>query len=551
MHYELRPYQDYALIAIKNWIKYKPDSNGYVKAPGGSGKSVLIAKTAEFCFDAGKKIIILARNEKLLTQNRDKFAQQYQGHIGIYCAGIGEKILDRPITIASIQSIHSMGEAFKGDNVILLIDEVQNLHPDDESETQYWKFIKAIGNPQIIGYTATDFRTASGSLNFGEKICDIPIQALIDGGWLIPPTNKVTGNINQQLNEVQIVRGEYNGQQLEDIYTEPELLAKSIEALQKYAADKYSVVIFTQSRKHGKILQQAMDDNGLLDSVYVDGDTDKGTLGETLDRFERREFKYLINVALLIEGWDCPSIDAIAIFTSTTSRGKFEQIIYRGTRPAPHLGKKSFTVIDLGGNFQRHGALGSPHREKSKREAVKEIGRICPQCEEWYAGANITECKGCGYIFPPSEASKVSHNHNADTTSKTIYTGEIETYDVTGVSYREHKSKKGNISIKVQYVCPTAKYSSISEWLSVHHESDFVRGKAHQFFKQRGYDIFGDTKNYSLDDLIFHAQKLKVPSRITVNHGEKFPRIIAYEWEKIEEKKQNLDEVLDEDFVPF
>jgi len=550
---EDRPYQDYALTAIKNWIKYKPDSNGYVKAPGGSGKSVLIAKTAEFCFDAGKRIIILARNEKLLTQNRDKFSPEYWQHIGIYCAGIGEKILHRPITIASIQSIYSMGEALNGGNLILLIDEVQNLHPDDESDTQYWKFIKAIGEPQIIGFTATDWRTASGSLNFGDKICEIPIQALIDGGWLIPPAPpKTPGDID--LSDVQIVRGEYNGQQLEDIYLEPELLAKSIEALQKYAKDRHSVVIFTQSRKHGKVLQQAMLDNGFSNVVYVDGETPKDELSLTLDSFARREFKYLINVALLIEGWDCPPIDCIAIFTSTVSRGKFEQIVYRGTRPAPHLNKTSFTVIDLGGNFRRHGALGSPYKEKSKKEAKREIGRICPVCESWFPGANIRECSDCGYVFPEPENSKVDHNHNPDTESKTIYTGETEIYTVTGVSYHEHVSrKKGTTSLRVDYHCPGAnKYGAISEWLSPHNTSEYARGKAHSFFKERGWDAFGGIWNYDMQTLLYHAGNLKKPSQIVVDHSEKFPKIIKYIWDEMKmEPQKTMDEILDGDFIPY
>lgn len=551
MTFTLRPYQSYAVDATKNWIKYKPTTNGYVKAPGGAGKSVLIAKTAEYCFDAGKRVIILARNEKLLTQNRAKFAMPYQEHIGIYCAGIGEKVLHKPITIASIQSINQ--QTIPCD--ILLIDEVQNLHPDDESYTQYWKFIKAIGEPQIIGYTATDWRTGSGKLSFGEKICDIPIQALIDGGWLIPPTNKVTGNIN--LSDVQIIRGEYNGQQLEDIYLDTTLLAKSIEALQKYAADKHSVVIFAQSRKHAKTLQQAMFDNGLQDSVYVDGDTDKGELATILNNFEARQFKYLINVALLIEGWDCPSIDCIAIFASTTSRGKFEQIIYRGTRPAPHLGKTSFTVIDLGGNFQRHGALGSPYREPSKREVKQEIGRICPVCEEWYPGANITQCVGCGFIFPEPEGAKVNHNYNPDTKSKTIYTGEIETYDVNGVAYKEHKSRKtGSISLRIDYYVDGTKYGSISKYLQPHHDKEFVRGKAWQFFKDGGHQLASPIETYSMDDLLWHCQYLKVPNQIVVDYSKPFPEIVklAYAESRSSDSASNSEMaagLLGDDIIPF
>src|ERR1700689_3696531 len=136
--FPLRDYQDYAVSCIINHIKYKPDSHGYIKACGGAGKSIMIAAIAEYCYDAGKRIVILQRNEKLLTQNRDKFALQYRDHIGIYCSGLREKDLTRPITIASIQSIYAQGAEAKP--AICLIDEVQNLHPDDEGDTQYWQF---------------------------------------------------------------------------------------------------------------------------------------------------------------------------------------------------------------------------------------------------------------------------------------------------------------------------------------------------------------------------------------------------------------------------
>jgi DNA repair protein RadD len=355
---------------------------------------------------------------------------------------------------------------------------------------------------------------------------------------------------------VYVIRGEYNNQQLEDVYIEPELLGRSLEALRKYAHDRHSVVIFAQSRNHGKILQQAMLDND-MDAVFVDGETPKHELAQILNSFERREFKHLINVALLVEGWDCPSVDCVAIFAATMSKGKFEQIIYRGTRLAPHLDKRDFMVIDLGGNFERHGALGSPLRDKGGKEGKKPVGRICPSCET-FCELKATQCPDCGYEFPPAELRTISHNSYVDSESATVYEKQpLTTYDVRGVLYKEHKSKKGNVTLRVDYYCDT-KYGKISEYLSPYSSSEWARNNAWKFFKDRGKDIFGGIENYKMDDLLFYAETLKKPMQIIVDHNEQFPRVKDYifdgtDRESNTESPSALDarDLLDDDTIPF
>ena len=129
----------------------------------------MIGKLAEEATRLGKRVVILARSEKLLRQNRDKINHS---SVGIYCAGIGEKDLDKDITIASIQSI--AGQTIKAD--LLIVDECDEIHPDSDSETQYWNFIRACGNPQIVGFTATPFRASSGKIQWGKEIFNVPLK---------------------------------------------------------------------------------------------------------------------------------------------------------------------------------------------------------------------------------------------------------------------------------------------------------------------------------------------------------------------------------------
>ncbi len=299
MSFELRDYQQSAVGAALNWVKYRTASNGYVTAPGGSGKSVMIAKLAEAAFDLGKRVIILARSEKLLRQNRAKFSEGYP--IGVYCAGLGEKDASQPITVGSIQSMVSCPDA-RAD--LIICDEAHNIHQDSESETQYWNFFRSLGNPQIIGFTATAFRTASGKLQWGEEIINIPIKPLIEAGHLVEPVNKVTNT--PDLSGVDIRLGEYVESQVEELFLHPKLLAESVRKIKEYSSHANSVLIFTQSRKHSEILRAAMHDNGMT-AITVDGTLPKSELAVILDDFERLRFKYLINCNLLSEGYDAPS----------------------------------------------------------------------------------------------------------------------------------------------------------------------------------------------------------------------------------------------------
>ena len=533
-----RDYQVSAIEAALNWIKYKPDECGFITAAGGSGKSVMIAKVAEAACDMGKRVIILARNEKLLRQNREKIDPRYA--VGMYCAGLNEWDATQPITIASIQSIAKL--TLSPD--LILVDECHNISPDSDDETQYWDFFRRCSNPQIIGFTATPFRTGSGKLQWGKEIISIPIKPLIDGGYIVPPVNKCSHP--PDLSNVTIRMGEYAEGELEAIFLQPEALTAAVTKIKQYSHDRNSVLIFCQSLKHSAVLADVMALNDMT-AVIVDGGTPKAYLSTILDSFEAREFKYLINCNLLTEGYDSPQVDMIAILRSTISKGLFEQMVYRGTRL--YDGKTDFLLLDMGGNLSTHGALGSPYRERGKKEQKKSEGRICPSCET-FAPPMSKQCPDCGYEFPEAEASKVNHGTEADTRSATVYSGEIEVYDVHGVMYREHKSKAGNTTLRIDYQCAGTKYGSVSEWLSPYHDNEWARGKVEKMFRERGHVLGSPVNTYSMEDLIWHCQQMKVPTRITVSYTEKFPRITKYEFGE-PEPEMSMDDILGGDSIAF
>lgn len=528
--FPLRDYQEAAVQAVANFVKYR-SGHGYVTAPGGSGKSVMIAACADWAALQGLRVVILARNEKLLTQNRAKLANPTIA--GIYCAGLGERNLDCPITIASIQSI--AGVTLPGKFDLALVDECDEINSVEEG--QYWKFFAACGSPRILGFTATPWRTTSGLIAWGDEIISIPIAPLVTQGHLVAPYNKVTCT-PEGLSDIPVSLGDYVQSRLSEVYTDPDLLYTSLEKIIQYSADRHSVLIFTQSLAHSDMLAHAMEANG-LPAVTVSGETDKEELDWILQDFEQRRFKFLINCQLLTVGVDLPCIDMVVLLRATKSKRLFEQMVYRGTRP--YEGKDNFLLLDMGNNLIEHGPLGSPWRGMStagKSNLNPQPGKVCPQCEG-YAVWGSQDCADCGYTFPITEERKVTHGNSVDGTSNTIYGGAagaeetIITHLVTAVRYAKHRSRKSNNeSLRVDYYCSYGPYGSISEWLSPKHESsEWARDKAWKFFKERGIMLSPPIEDIEWDDLLFEATKLAKPYTITVDHSDKYARVISYGWE--------------------
>lgn len=573
MQYSLRPYQQSAVDAALNWIQYRRGIHGYILAPGGSGKSVMIAKLAERVHDTLKlPVVILARNEKLLRQNMAKLSQEHQLRTGVYCAGLGGKDLHSPITIASIQSIYMHGDHFKG--AVILADEAHNISNNPDDDTQYWQFMRAAEGFQLIGFTATPYRTLGGLIGWGEEIISIPLAPLFNDGFLVPPVNKCP--MSPDLSGVAISMGEFVQEQLESVYVDRDVLYNTIEVLLQYrSSNRKCCVIFTQSRKHSALLMQAMLDNAVCQSdevICVDGNTDKDDLSDVhLKNWAdpQHPLKYVINCGLLKEGVDVPEIDCVVVLRSTISKTLWEQMLYRGTRPAD--GKRDFLVLDMGGNFERHGGLGVPYPKgtgKSKKEQAAIVyGKICPRCQTFAGGVNTLQCPDCGFEFPEQEQRKVDHNSRPNTSDgvSTYYDAAANApqwHEVSYVTYAPHKSKaKGTWSLKVTY---DIGYQTVNEWLSPFSESSWARNRFREYFIAGGNDVGNvapllerHTPEEVLGMLVIEAEKLKKPSHIKVDFSKqpKYGEVKGMRYDKQEADRSgntaSPSALLEHDFIPF
>lgn len=539
-----RPYQSAAIESTLSWAKYK-ETPAIIVLPTGSGKTIVIKYLIEHFYAQGKRILLLAHRKELLQQSGNHLDVPFS----YYSASLGSKDrLDDQVTIAGIQSIYDK-QTLPYD--IILVDECHRI--SNSKEGQYWTLLEKHPQAKLIALTATPHRLKGGALEWGQIIYDIGYKPLIDEGYLCPPVNKVS--VSPELANVPIKLGDYITGKLEEVMLDADLMRSAVAKIKYYTPARNSVLIFCVSIAHADLLKEALILND-MQAEMVSGDTAGADRDDIIERFKSGSLKYLINVELLLEGFDMPSLDCIVCLRPTQSKVLWQQMMGRGVRPCE--GKKDFLLLDMAGNLQEHGGLGNPIKEKARREKKQKIGRICPVCESFLEGSGIKECPDCAYAFPEAVAPKVGHNHRVDTHSHTIYDaereGQIEEYEVIGVSYREHlNKKKGTISIRIDYECPGAgKYSEVSEWLAVHSTSDFARNKCYNFYRERGIRLIADTKEYQMFELLDRAKEMRVPLRITVDYSSEFPRVIKYTWsDAAEEPVKSNRELLDNDEIPF
>lgn len=532
-NYQHRDYQTAAIKAAVNWLRYK-DEPAIVVIPTGGGKTIVIKEIIEQFYSQNKRVCLLAHRKELLQQAGQKLSVPF----GYYSASIGEKEENQQITVANIQSICKIDlQPFD----LIIIDECHRIDNSGENG-QYWEFINKHKQAKILGLSATPYRLKGGALDWGHIVYETTYKTLFDNKFLTPLLNKVTNT--PELKDIKITLGEFSQEQLEAVMFDANLLSASVENIIKYSQDRKSVLIFTVSVNHSNLLQKVLSNNG-IESETIDGKTPKDLRGDILENFKSGNIKFLINCEMLLEGFDAPCIDMIVCLRPTKSKGLHEQMLGRGTRLFE--GKENCLLLDMAGNLQEHGGLGSPFEESSKKEARPNKGKACPSCES-FAPVGSLECPDCGFKFPEPEAPKVNHNSKPDFKTDTVY-NPIKKYAVTTVFYRSHRSKAGNLNLRVDYYCKDVPYGKISEWLSPYSDKEWARNNCYNFFKERGKELMSPVESYSIDDLIFHAEELKKPKYIMIRKDKGFDKPVPI-WDKepvIEQTKQELEQELGEE----
>lgn len=359
---ELRPYQQEAKNAVlKQW---ETVSRTLLVLPTGTGKTIVFAKIAEELVRRGERVLILAHRGELLEQAAQKILSACK--IGCSVEKAEETCLNSwyRITVGSVQTLmrQSRLERFPNDYFnTVIIDEAHHSISDS-----YQNILRYFNKAKVLGVTATPDRGDMQNLGkvFDSLAYEYTLPKAIREGYL-SPIKALTIPLKLNLTQVGTQAGDYKAGDL-DTALDP-YLYQIADEMKKTCFDRKTVVFLPLIRTSQKF-KDILNERG-FNAVEVNGNSDNRA--ETLKDFADGKYNVLCNSMLLTEGWDCPSVDCIAVLRPTKVRSLYCQMVGRGTRLAPN--KNELLLLDFLWNTQKHELCRPAHLICDNEEVAQKM----------------------------------------------------------------------------------------------------------------------------------------------------------------------------------
>jgi len=354
MTIQLRPYQKEALDAI-NTFSDKGINRQLVVLPTGAGKTVIFSHLPQ-TKDNSLPMLVLAHRAELLHQAKDKIGWSNpnlsidieQGHNH---AGHSDVVVASVPTLGRAESERILKypkDYFR----TIVIDEAHHA-----AAPTYRRILDYFQNEFTLGVTATPQRSDSTRLTdvFDEIVYYKTIQDLIEDGYLC---SLVGYRIKTEtdISGVATHEGDYVASQLEDAIDTPERNAHIVAAYHNLVPESKAIV-FCAGIKHANNLASSFAASKVSTEIIL-GDTSTEDREQILARFKTGDTKVLVNVGVLTEGFDEPTIQTIILARPTRSTLLYTQIVGRGTRLSE--GKPHCTILDFADTTKGKKPIGLP-----------------------------------------------------------------------------------------------------------------------------------------------------------------------------------------------
>lgn len=354
MTLQLRPYQQESLDSILHH-----SANGINKQlvvlPTGAGKTVIFSHLPLIKQDC-LPMLVLAHRAELLDQARNKIMASNPNLI-VEVEQAERKAGKVDVVVASVATLGRNGtpriEEYPKDYFkSIVIDEAHHA-----AAPSYRRIIDYFNTNFLLGVTATPQRSDSTRLIdvFEEIVYYKSIQDLIEDKWLCPLVGfRVKSNTD--ISQVQITNGDYAQSQLENVIDTPERNAHIVAAYRDLAFGKKAIV-FAAGVKHAQNLALSFRQASVETAVIV-GTTPREEREDILAKFAQSKVSVIVNVGVLTEGFDEPSVQAIILAKPTRSALLYTQIVGRGTRL--HDSKEHCIIIDIADATKGKKPIGLP-----------------------------------------------------------------------------------------------------------------------------------------------------------------------------------------------
>lgn len=359
----LRDYQTKAVNDIYSTIR-SGRTRIACSLPTGAGKSLVIAKIASDAANKGRKTLILVHRKALVGQLEAAITAMSGIAPRIIAAGFKSASKDSLITIAMVQTLERR-DLPEGIGLIIL-DEAHitaYFNCFERCLDKYLGSIWSLSKVPVIGFSASFWRTnkKEGYCRwFNAKVQGISPRGLINKGYLTKPRVFTYDNMFDLSKLETDKSGDFTLSSIRSVCNELYLQ----DVVDKWEAN-YShlkTIVFVSCIEHANTIAGIFKDK-LFSLAIIKGNTPKATRDKILKSFKDSSIQILVNVGVLTEGFDEPSIECVVLARPSKSQALIVQMIGRGLRL--YEGKKEAITLDFGECIQ---AL-----LKNPRVAIEEL----------------------------------------------------------------------------------------------------------------------------------------------------------------------------------
>lgn len=538
----LRPYQAEASASVDVGLAAGGD-NLCVVIPTAGGKTIVIADLIRKYLTAwpGTRILVLAHVKELVKQNAEKLAAYWpegKDKIGVYSAGLGSRDVFNPVIFASIQSVWSKARQV-GRFDLVFIDEAHRIPLSGEG-TYRALLAELRGMNQhvrVVGFTATPYRMGAGMVcgkgYILHSICyEANVADLIGQGFLsrvVTPANALEGSVSSA--GLHVSRGEYVSGEVEDLVNQEDVVQSAVSEIVKHGAGRRGWIIFAHSIAHAERVSSVLAERGVHAPV-VHSKIQRRTRDDIIARFCTMEFRAVVNVNVLSEGFDAPHIDLVALLRPTKSPGLYYQQVGRGLRLS--AGKKDCLILDFAGNIAEHGPIDSIKVRTPKKESGGAPEKECPKCHA-ICPLSAKLCEECGHVFSEGEEDDTPP-HAGKASDGAILSADAwrpKEYRVSSAFYFYHQPKDGRKpTLRIEYLCQGGEV--VKEWLGVEH-GGFSRDQAAMWWRSTNARLTNSGSLLDMPDTIRGVIEClgspdvshDIPTTIKVKKDGRYQRVIS------------------------
>lgn len=318
----LRDYQEAAVQAVRRAYADGGRSICLV-SPTGSGKTRMGVEFAtRHLARGGTGVLWLAHRVELVQQAAERLQKEGIERVGVIAAGVAPDP-GALVQVASTQTLLARGALPSASLVVL--DEAHHY-----VAAQWGDLAKQYAGVTRLGLTATPERGDGKPLGdlFDRLVVGATAKNLTEWGFLVPCRIEAPARYNPKR-----------------LHEDP------VEAYLRCSPNGLALA-FTRTVKGATQMRSSFEAAGIAAGV-VCATTKPDVRAGLLARFAAGDIRVLVNVGVLTEGTDIPSVDTIILARGVGSAGLYIQIVGRGLRTFP--GKTHMTLLDLVGASKKHG----------------------------------------------------------------------------------------------------------------------------------------------------------------------------------------------------